>query len=155
MADLSTLPDLLPWPFLVCSRKGEILFANPLVDRTVGRKVQAGMNIDRLFLELENGQPASTLLQSAARWSAWSGLLELRNANQGEPIRAAKIILQPDPKLDRQVWLIFAEDPQVNGAPLLTPRSGMSLARTLIENSPDFIIFRDFLAGPEQLQFLQ
>ena len=80
MADLSTLPDLLPWPFLVCSRKGEILFANPLVDRAVGRKVQAGMNIDKLFLELENGLPASTLLHSAARWSAWSGMLELRNA---------------------------------------------------------------------------
>ena len=49
MAELSTLPDLLPWPFLVCSRKGEILFANPLVDRAVGRKVQAGMNIDKLL----------------------------------------------------------------------------------------------------------
>jgi PAS domain S-box-containing protein len=143
MADLSTLPDVLPWPFLVCSRKGEVLFANPLVERTVGRKVQTGTNIDRLFLELENGQPASTLLYSAARWSAWSGMLELRNAQAGEPIRAAKIILQPDPRFDRQVWLIFAEDPQVNGAPILTPRSGMSLARTLIENSPDFIIFRD------------
>ena len=70
MADLTTLPDLLPWPFLVCSRKGEILFANPLVDRAVGQKVQAGMNIDKLFLELENGQAASTLLHSAARWSA-------------------------------------------------------------------------------------
>ena len=143
MAELSTLPDLLPWPFLVCSRKGEILFANPLVDRAVGRKVQSGMNIDKLFLELENGLPASTLLHSAARWSAWSGMLEVRNANPGDPIRASKIILQPDPKFDRQVWLIFAEDPQVNGAPILTPRSGMSLARTLIENSPDFIIFRD------------
>jgi signal transduction histidine kinase/CheY-like chemotaxis protein len=143
MADLSTLPDVLPWPFMVCSRKGEVLFANPLVERTVGRKVQVGTTIDRLFLELENGQPASTLLRSAARWSAWSGMLELRNDDIGEPIRAAKIILQPDPKFDRQVWLIFAEDPQINGTPILTPRSGMSLARTLIENSPDFIIFRD------------
>lgn len=143
MADLSTLPDLLPWPFLVCSRKGEILFANQLVERTVGRKTPVGTNVDKLFLELENGQPASTLLHSAARWSAWSGMLELRNINPGDPIRAAKIILQPDPKFDRQVWLIFAEDPQINGAPILTPRSGMSLARTLIENSPDFIIFRD------------
>lgn len=143
MADLSTLPDLLPWPFLVCSRKGEILFANPLIARTVGYKVQVGTNIDKLFLELETGLPASTLLQSAARWSAWSGMLELRNAVANEPIRAAKIILQPDPKFDRQVWLIFAEDPLVNGAPILTPRSGMSLARTLIENSPDFIILRD------------
>ena len=143
MADLSTLPDLLPWPFLVCSRKGEILFANPLVDRAVGRKVQKGMAIDALFLELENGLPASSLLHSAARWSAWNGMLELRNARPGDPIRASKIILQPDPKLDQQVWLIFAEDPQVNGAPILTPRSGMSLARTLIENSPDFIILRD------------
>ncbi len=143
MADLSTLPEVLPWPFLVCSRKGEVLFANPLVERTVGRKVQVGTNIDRLFLELENGQPVSTLLRSAARWSAWSGMLELRNEDLGEPIRASKIILQPDPKLDRQVWLIFAEDPQINGTPILTPRSGMSLARTLIENSPDFIIFRD------------
>ncbi|NBV48902.1 MAG: hypothetical protein EBR95_07700, partial [Verrucomicrobia bacterium] len=143
MADLSTLPDVLPWPFMVCSRKGEVLFSNPVVERTVGRKVQVGTNIDRLFLELENGQPVSTLLRSAARWSAWSGMLELRNDDGGEPIRAAKIILQPDPKFDRQVWLIFAEDPQINGTPILTPRSGMSLARTLIENSPDFIIFRD------------
>ena len=30
MADLSTLPEVLPWPFMVCSRKGEVLFANPL-----------------------------------------------------------------------------------------------------------------------------
>ena len=101
------------------------------------------MAIDALFLELENGLPASSLLHSAARWSAWNGMLELRNARPGDPIRASKIILQPDPKLDQQVWLIFAEDPQVNGAPILTPRSGMSLARTLIENSPDFIILRD------------
>lgn len=143
MADLSTLPEVIPWPFLVCSRKGEVLFANPLVERTVGHKIRPGMSVDRLFLELENGQKASTLLQSAARWSTWSGMLEVRNANAGEPIRAVKIILQPDPKTELQVWLIFAEDPQVNGAPILTPRSGMSLARTLIENSPDFIIFRD------------
>lgn len=143
MADLSTLPDLLPWPFLVCSRKGEVLFANPLVERAIGRKVTAGTAIDELFLELDNGLPASSLLHSAARWSAWSGMLELRNRLTGEPIRASKIILQPDPKLDRQVWVIFADDPQLNGSPLLTPRSGMSLARTLIENSPDFIILRD------------
>ncbi len=143
MADLSTLPDLLPWPFLVCSRKGEVLYANSLVERATGRKVAPGLAIDQIFLELENGLPVSTLLHSAARWSAWSGMLELRNNRQGEPIRAFKIILQPDTRLDRQVWVIFADDPQVNGAPLLTPRSGMSLARTLIENSPDFIIFRD------------
>ena len=143
MADLSTLPDLLPWPFLVCSRKGEVLYANSLVERTIGRKAAPGLAIDQIFQELENGLPASSLLHSAARWSAWSGMLELRNNRQGEPNRAFKIILQPDTRLDRQVWVIFADDPQVNGAPLLTPRSGMSLARTLIENSPDFIIFRD------------
>ncbi len=143
MADLSTLPDVLPWPFLVCSRKGEVIFANPLIERAAGRKVEPGLSIDQIFLELENGLPASSLLHSAARWSAWSGMLELRNNRPGEPIRASKIILQPDPKLDRQVWVIFADDPLVNGAPLLTPRSGMSLARTLIENSPDFIILRD------------
>lgn len=137
------MPDLLPWPFLVCSRKGEVLYANALVERTIGRKAAPGLAIDQIFLELENGLPVSTLLHSAARWSAWSGMLELRHNRSGEPGRAFKIILQPDPRLDRQVWVIFADDPQVNGAPLLTPRSGMSLARTLIENSPDFIIFRD------------
>ena len=97
MADLSTLPDLLPWPFLVCSRQGEVLYANSLVERTIGRKAAPGLAIDQIFQELENGLPASSLLHSAARWSAWSGMLELRNNRQGEPTRAFKIILQPTP----------------------------------------------------------
>ena len=143
MADLSTLPDLLPWPYMVCNRAGLVLYANPSVDRALGRRVRAGMDVNLLFLELDNGRPISSLLYNAARWSAWSGLLELRNAEKETPIRAIRVIMQPDPKHRDQVWLLFADDALVNGLPLLTPRSGMGLARTLIENSPDFIIFRD------------
>jgi len=143
MADLSTLPDLLPWPYMVCNRAGLVLYANPSADRALGRRVRAGMDINLLFLELDNGRPISSLLYNAARWSAWSGVLEIRNAEKEVPIRAVKIIMQPDPKHQDQVWLLFADDALVNGLPLLTPRSGMGLARTLIENSPDFIIFRD------------
>jgi PAS domain S-box-containing protein len=143
MANLSTLPDLIPWPFLICNRAGVVLFANPLVNRTLGRPIQVGTDINDLFMELDNGRAVSTLLYAAARWSAWSGLLELRNPEKGSPIRAARIVLQPDPKFIDQVWLFFADDALINGMPLLTPRSGMGLARTLIENSPDFIIFRD------------
>lgn len=143
MTDLSTLPELLPWPFLVCNREGVVLFANTHVARVVGRKSVTGANIDQLFLELENGRPTSSLLYSAARWSAWTGLLELRGGDVSQALRSIKVIMQPDPRRTDQVWLIFTDDAQVNGFPLLTPRSGMSLARTLIENSPDFIIFRD------------
>ncbi len=143
MADLSTLPDLLPWPYMVCNRAGLVLYANPSADRALGRRVRAGMDVNLLFLELDNGRPISSLLYNAARWSAWSGLLELRNTEKEIPIRAIKVIMQPDPKHHDQVWLLFADDALVNGLPLLTPRSGMGLARTLIENSPDFIIFRD------------
>ena len=143
MADLSSLPDLLPWPYLVCNRAGLVLHANPSADRALGRRVRAGMDVNLLFLELDNGRPISSLLYNAARWSAWSGLLELRNTEKETPIRAVKVIMQPDPKQRDQVWLLFADDALVNGLPLLTPRSGMGLARTLIENSPDFIIFRD------------
>ena len=143
MANLSTLPDLIPWPFLICNRAGVVLFANPLVQRAVGRPIKVGTDINTLFMELDNGRAVSTLLYAAARWSAWSGLLELRNPEKGGPIRAARIVLQPDPKYVDQVWLFFADDALINGMPLLTPRSGMGLARTLIENSPDFIIFRD------------
>lgn len=143
MADLSTLPDLLPWPFMVCNRAGLVLYANPSADRALGRRVRAGMDINLLFLELDDGRAISSLLHNAARWSAWSGVLEIRNPEKEVPIRAVKIILQPDPKHADQVWLLFADDALVNGLPLLTSRSGMGLARTLIENSPDFIIFRD------------
>ena len=143
MADLSTLPDLLPWPYMVCNRAGLVLYANPSADRALGRRVRAGMDVNLLFLELDNGRPISSLLYNAARWSAWSGLLEIRNNEKEIPIRAVKVIMQPDPKHHDQVWLLFADDALVNGLPLLTPRSGMGLARTLIENSPDFIIFRD------------
>ena len=143
MADLSTLPDLLPWPFLVCNRQGLVLYANELVTRTLGRRVKAGTHVDHLFLELDDGRAASTLLFSAARWSAWSGILETRNPQRIREIKSVRVILQPDPKHADQVWLIFSDDAQVNGAALLTPRSEMSLARTLIDNSPDFIILRD------------
>ena len=143
MADLSTLPDLLPWPYMVCNRAGLVLYANPSADRALGRRVRAGLDVNLLFHELDNGRPISSLLYNAARWSAWSGLLELRNNEKETPIRAIKVIMQPDPKHHDQVWLLFADDALVNGLPLLTPRSGMGLARTLIENSPDFIIFRD------------
>jgi len=143
MADLSTLPDLLPWPYMVCNRAGLVLYANPPADRALGRRVRAGMDINLLFLELDDGRAISSLLHNAARWSAWSGMIEIRNTTKEAPIRAVKIILQPDPKHADQVWLFFADDALVNGLPLLTARSGMGLARTLIENSPDFIIFRD------------
>jgi len=143
MADLSTLPDLLPWPFLVCNRQGLVLYANELVTRALGRRVKAGTHVDHLFLELDDGRAASTLLFSAARWSAWSGILETRDPQRIREIKSVRVILQPDPKHADQVWLIFSDDAQVNGSALLTPRSEMSLARTLIDNSPDFIILRD------------
>lgn len=143
MPDLSALPDLLPWPFLVCSRDGRVLHANPLFEKSLGRSVKSRMRIDEIFVEMDNGRPVSSLLFSAARWSSWSGLLELRPAKGEAPLRAAKVILLPDPRYAQQVWVLLADDAEVDGQPLLTPRSGMSLARTLIENSPDFIIFRD------------
>jgi two-component system sensor histidine kinase/response regulator len=143
MADLSTLPDLLPWPFLVCNRQGLVLYANELVTRALGRRVKAGTHVDHLFLELDDGRAASALLFSAARWSAWSGILETRDPQRIREIKSVRVILQPDPKHADQVWLIFSDDAQVNGSALLTPRSEMSLARTLIDNSPDFIILRD------------
>ncbi len=143
MADLSTLPELLPWPYLVCSREGLVLFANQHVERAIGLKIAKEAKIDEIFQELESGRPISSLVKTAARWSAWSGLLELRHPEKGRPTLATKVILQPDPKLPNQVWVIFVDDAQLNGVPLLTPRSSVSLARTLIENSPDFIIFRD------------
>jgi PAS domain S-box-containing protein len=143
MADLSTLPDLLPWPFLVCNRHGKVLFANELVSRTMGRRIRAGMQIDHLFLELDDGRAVSALLFTAARWSAWSGIFETRDPQRIREVKSVRVILQPDPKHADQVWLIFADDAQVNGTPLLTPRAEMSLARTLIDNSPDFIILRD------------
>ena len=143
MADLSALPNLLPWPFLICNRQGVVAYANELIDRTLGRRVQAGTHIDNLFLELDDGRPTSALLFSAARWSAWSGMLEIRDPTRIREVKSIRVILQPDPKHDEQVWLIFADDAQINGAALLTPRGEMSLARTLIDNSPDFIILRD------------
>ncbi|MGA0134629.1 MAG: ATP-binding protein, partial [Opitutales bacterium] len=143
MPDLSALPDLLPWPFLVCNRDGKILHANPLFEKSLGRPIRPRARIDDIFLEMDNGRPASSLFFSAARWSSWSGLLELRPLAGEGPLRAAKVILLPDPRYAQQVWVLLADDAVVDGQPLLTPRSGMSLARTLIENSPDFIIFRD------------
>jgi len=143
MADLSTLPDLLPWPFLVCNRAGKVLYANELITRTLGRRVKAGMHVDQLFLELDDGRAASTLLFTAARWSAWSGIFEVRDPLRLREVKSVRIILQPDPKHADQVWIIFSDDALVNGAALLTPRAEMSLARTLIDNSPDFIILRD------------
>jgi len=143
MPDLSALPDLLPWPFLVSSRDGKVLHANPLFEKSLGRKLKPRTRIDEIFVEMDNGRPVSSLLFSAARWSSWSGLLELRPAKGEAPLRAAKVILLPDPRYAQQVWVLLADDAEVDGQPLLTPRSGMSLARTLIENSPDFIIFRD------------
>ena len=137
------MPDLLPWPFLVCNRQGVVLYANELVSRTLGRRIKAGTHVDHLFLELDDGRAASTLLFSAARWSAWSGILETRDPQRIREIKSVRVILQPDPKYADQVWLIFSDDAQVNGSALLTPRSEMSLARTLIDNSPDFIILRD------------
>lgn len=143
MADLSTLPDLLPWPFLVCNRQGVVLYANELIARTLGRRIQAGTHVDNLFLELDDGRATSALLFSAARWSAWSGMLEIRDPTRIREVKSVRVILQPDPKHGDQVWLIFADDAQINGAALLTPRGEMSLARTLIDNSPNFIILRD------------
>jgi signal transduction histidine kinase/DNA-binding NarL/FixJ family response regulator len=143
MADLSTLPDLLPWPFLVCNRHGKVLFANELVSRILGRRIKAGIHVDNLFLELDDGRAASALLFSAARWSAWNGVFEIRDPQHIREVKSVRVILQPDPKHADQVWLIFADDAQVNGTALLTPRAEMSLARTLIDNSPDFIILRD------------
>jgi PAS domain S-box-containing protein len=143
MPDLSALPDLLPWPFLVCGRDGRVLHANPLFEKSLGRQLKPRSRIDDIFVEMDNGRPVSSLLFSAARWSSWSGLLELRPAKGEAPLRAAKVILLPDPRYAQQVWVLLADDAEVDGQQLLTPRSGMSLARTLIENSPDFIIFRD------------
>ena len=95
MANLSTLPDLIPWPFLICSRAGVVLFANPLVNRTLGRPIQVGTDINDLFMELDNGRAVSTLLYAAARWSAWSGMLELRNNRHCETRSISSLPMMP------------------------------------------------------------
>jgi len=111
MAKPCPLTELLRRPFLVCSLDGEVRFANPPVEKILGRKVRPGLRLDRIFEGPRRGQAGSTLLRSVARGEDWSGFAILRPAKGNEPGRKAAVTLRMTPGSRREGWLIFDAEP--------------------------------------------
>jgi len=96
----------LRWPFVICSLKGKVVFAHPLVERAVGRKLRPGIGLDRILLGTQTGETPSDLLRQLGDGAAWSGRVVLRSARAGKRKRTIEITLRRDPAYRRQAWLI-------------------------------------------------
>ena len=99
--------ELLRWPFVICSLKGKVVFAHPLVERAVGRKIRPGIGIDRILLETQTGEAPSELIRRISDGATWSGRVVLRSAKAGKRRQTIEINLRRDPASRRQAWLIF------------------------------------------------
>lgn len=99
--------ELLRWPFVICSLKGKVVFAHPLVERAVGRKIRPGIGLDRMLLGAQTGEALSDLLRKLSDGAAWSGRVVLRSARAGKRKQTIAITLRRDPATRRHAWLIF------------------------------------------------
>jgi len=90
---------------------------------------------------LGDGNALSSVFGRMGRADGWHGEVAPRGGRHG--ITSVEVTLQPDAADPDVVWLVSMEHPTVEGRPRFSTRSELRLLDVLLENTLEYIYFRD------------
>lgn len=99
MVLLNSLPHLLPWPFIIYSTSGLILYASHSFKNLFIKPPVEGESIETIFLEFS---PELT--------PDWSGTIETRSGLLKGPECFLDIVIKSDDEYPKQLWLFVKTD---------------------------------------------
>ncbi|MEO0795018.1 MAG: response regulator [Verrucomicrobiota bacterium] len=137
----SNLAQVMPWPYAVCNRSGQILSCNEAFSQMVGKKISADLSnqLSKYLKPVRKGKSLEELLLRINR-DAWHGKLSLNSRDAGAVV---EVLMQEDPDIPENLWLIVMENPVVNGQMILNPRSELRLLQILMDHTLDYVYFTD------------
>ncbi len=138
-----SLPQVLPWPYLVCGRDGLIRHANRHMARLLGADAAAlaGQPLAQWFMVDDgNGGVLTDTLAKVTSRQAWHG--RLNYASGGDRV-AIEAMVENDPAEDGQLWLIALENPIINEQMVMSARSELHLLQILMDHTIDYVFFLD------------
>jgi len=138
---LGSLPEVLPWPYLVCGRDGVIRHANRHMAQLLACDELAGQSVNQWFAvdEADGNGLAGTLAKVTPK-HAWHGRLTYQS---GSDRVAIEVVVQVDAEEAGQLWLIALENPIINGQMVLSARSELRLLQILMDHTIDYVFFLD------------
>lgn len=136
------LAKIMPWPYLLCDRKGKILYANlhfkRLLDR--GELGIEGMHVGKIFSGNDAGSAVPEVLSRVSAAEAWHGRWQFDEAGGVLPI---EFVVQVDPFDAALLWIIALEHPVINDQVLLGAKSELRLLQILMDHTLDYVYFKD------------
>ena len=96
MVALNSLPHLLPWPFLICTQAGLILYANHHFKNLFRNSVSEGESLDNIFLRFN-----PKLMQG------WSGTMEIKKGLLKSNEQYLDIVISSDSQSPQQSWIFI------------------------------------------------
>ncbi|WP_309387694.1 response regulator [Cerasicoccus frondis] len=134
------LAKVMPWPFALCDRKGNIVHCNDVFMRLIGAEGGncIGQNLTEVMSTIQSGNDLEQLFAATGQ-TAWHGKLRIA----GSQNLILEALLQADPDTPEQLWLIVMENPVVNDQMILNPRSELRLLQILMDHTLDYVYFTD------------
>ena len=97
MAVLKSLPHLLPWPYLIYSKAGLILYMNQAFNNLFIKPLCVGESLENIFAKIN--QPFT---------HDWSGTVEIKRDLLKTPDLLLDITIIPDERYPQQFWLFVS-----------------------------------------------
>lgn len=134
-----TLPEHSPWGIAVLETGSFRVLASNAVMETLYR-CSAGAYFTDLFTEKPGGRLLAGL-GALPPGESCTGRLYPRANKRG--IASVEVFLQRDSACDGQIWVYTMEHPLIEDKVRFSSRSEMNMLRVLLENTLEYIFFRD------------
>ncbi|MEM8550323.1 MAG: ATP-binding protein, partial [Verrucomicrobiota bacterium] len=139
---LSGLSRVMPWPFLLCDRKGNIAYSNRHFQRLLetGKPLEEGPPITELFESADGGPSITLALEHAVPGQASHGKWQL--VDDYDKLLFEVVVEQDQEDPDR-LWVIVLENPVINEQMVLSSQSELRLLQILMDHTLDYVYFQD------------
>ncbi len=132
----------MPWPYLIVDAQGRLRFANGHLGRLMGCDAAAlvGCALSEVLQPDEGGALTDEVLARVFGGECWHGRWNVCAQSDRIPL---EVLVQRDPAVEDQVWVIGLENPVINNQLVLSPRSELRLLQILINHTQDYVFFTD------------
>ena len=123
MVVLNSLPLLLPWPFIIFSKAGFILYTNQCFKNLFVKPPSEGESLKSIFVQFG---PVFT--------PNWTGTVEVKSGLLKSPEHLLEIVITPDDQNPKQFWLFVKTDCKRLTASLKKAQQGLKQKSLFIAN---------------------
>ena len=136
------LAKVMPWPFLVCDRMGNVVYSNQHFQRLleVGKPLEQGPPVTELFEATGGSMSITESLESAAPGQASHGKWQLVDEHDK---LLFEVVVEQDPEDRELLWVIVLENPVINDQMVLSSQSELRLLQILMDHTLDYVYFQD------------